>query len=691
MKMKLLAFLIIVSMLIVSCQNDADDPTPTPQTAESTEAPAPTEAPTEEPVPTEAPVVDPTEEVAEPSEVEVEADMANLTALVGQPWQWVSFTNPAESFDVDIPNNYVATFNADGSVTFIADCNNAAGDYTADGSSLTITVGPSTLALCPGESRSEQFLSLLGGAAIFFFEDGNLFIDLMADGGTMEFSPAPIAEQVPGGVEGTLGGQLPEELVAQLDAFLQSQVYSEGGNPQLAAPGLVLYVETPDGVYLNAAGVANLDDSTLVEPDDLLEIGSNTKSMTIVLLMQLVEQGLISLDDHLADYLPEQAALFEHGDEITIRQLAQHTAGLFDYADIIIASGLGSEEAMEAGFTPEELVQVGADNPAYFAPGEEGQWHYSNTGYVLLGMIIESLTGNDLGTLYLDQIFKPLGMDSAFLLEGVPQSGDLDTHGYWFQPDGTSLDTTNWNASQAWAAGGVVMTAADLATYGKGLAAGELFQNPETLQEMLTWNEAAELSVGFPYGLGLGDFAGDGSAWGHAGQTLGFQSLWYIDPENDIVVVGLTNSASYKADSFVNVLNILKENGALPFTPFTLLPVGPLYPSQWRWIQFTNPSEASVIDPAEVLVLIMAKDQTVTVGSDACGTATGSFTVDGTGQISFSELDRSGFTCEADSLAGQLVQHVQDATRWYFDNGNLVIELPADGGTLIFEAYTPSE
>lgn len=502
-------------------------------------------------------------------------------------------------------------------------------------------------------------------------------------------TPATVPEVTPGGATQT-SNQLPEALVSQLDAFLQSQVYTEGGNTALAAPGLVLYVETPDGVYLKAAGVANLEDGTPIKTDDVLEIGSNTKSMTIVLLMQLVEEGRIALDDPLSKYLPEQAALFKNGDQIIIRQLAHHSAGIFDYGDSIIAAGLESQEGLEAGFTPEELVQAGADQEPYFAPGEEGQWHYSNTGYILLGMLIESLTGEKLADLYKTRIFDPLDMKSAILIEGVPQPGDLDTHGYYWKEDGERLDTTNMNGSQAWAAGAAAMTAADLATYGKALAAGKLFKNPGTLQEMLKWDQAPKFSVGFPYGLGLGDMAGDGSAWGHAGQTLGFQSLWFVEPEKGSVVVGLTNSATYEANAFVNVLNILNGDGALPLSPLTVLPVGNLAPTTWRWVQFTSPAESTDIDAAAGLTLTIKKDQTITVGSGDCGVASGSFTVDGTGSIKYSELDRSLLTCEADSQAGQLVEHIQDAARWHFANGNLVLELPADGGTLTF-VYVPPQ
>lgn len=476
---------------------------------------------------------------------------------------------------------------------------------------------------------------------------------------------------------------LPAGIVAQLDAFLQSQVYADGGTPSLAAPGLILYVQTPDGVYLNSAGVANLADGTPLDRQGRLEIGSNTKSMTIVLLMQLVEAGLISLDDPLSQYLPDQAALFENGDRITIRQLAQHTAGLYDYGDNIILAGVSDPGAMEAAFTPAQLVQNAAAEAPYFAPGEADQWHYSNTGYILIGMIIESLTGEKMADLYQSRIFDPLGLDSALFLDDVPQAGDLDAHGYWWTGAGDIVDTTTWNGSQGWVAGSVIMSAEDLATYGKALAAGQLFQNPETLPEMLTWDQAALANVGGPYGLGLFDFAGDGSVWGHAGQTLGFQSLWYIDPARQIVVAGLTNSATYEAFAFLNVHNILIGETAQPLNAATLLPFGSLAPTAWILAQVVTPLETTDFTTADGLIITLGKDKRVAVVGGDCGTAIGSYTTPAPGQIDF-EIDPSGMTCEADAVAMQLVQYLNDAANWHVANGQLFVELPADAGTLMF-------
>jgi heat shock protein HslJ len=109
-------------------------------------------------------------------------------SLVGATWKWVGFTDPMQQFEVEDPASYTLAFQEDGTVAIQADCNNAIGSYTVDGQSLTIEVGPMTMAACPPGSKSDDFVKYLGAAATTFFEGGDLFIDLMADGGTMRFS-----------------------------------------------------------------------------------------------------------------------------------------------------------------------------------------------------------------------------------------------------------------------------------------------------------------------------------------------------------------------------------------------------------------------------------------------------------------------------------------------------------------------
>ena len=124
----------------------------------------------------------------------------DLTMLRAHPWQWVSFSDPMETFAVENPTSYRLSFNPDASLAITADCNNVMGIYQGEsGLSLSISIGPATLAECGPGSRSDQFVRLLGGAAKYFFRDGKLYIDLMADGGTMAFTPAGEAAATPGG------------------------------------------------------------------------------------------------------------------------------------------------------------------------------------------------------------------------------------------------------------------------------------------------------------------------------------------------------------------------------------------------------------------------------------------------------------------------------------------------------------
>ena len=144
-------------------------------------------APISTPAATSTNPLPPTEIVIETKTNPIVVDQPRIIQKI--TWEWVSFTSPVERFDIENPENYTATFNEDGTLNIVADCNNANGSYTNDNSSLTIEIGPMTMAACPDGSRSDQFIQYLGYAAIYFFQDGHLFIDTFADGGTLEFKP----------------------------------------------------------------------------------------------------------------------------------------------------------------------------------------------------------------------------------------------------------------------------------------------------------------------------------------------------------------------------------------------------------------------------------------------------------------------------------------------------------------------
>ena len=442
-------------------------------------------------------------------------------------------------------------------------------------------------------------------------------------------------------------------------------------------------MDTPNGRYLQAGGVTSLEKGTPMQADSRLEIGSNSKSFTDVLLLQLQEEGVLSLDDPLSKWLPEWAAKIPNGDKMNLRQLAQHTAGIWDYGDKIIGDAANDPAKLAQGYTPAELVQYAIDNGTPdFAPGEEGKWKYSNTGYILLGMILEKATGQTLGELYKARIFEPLGLKTAALIEGVPAAGEI-TDGYWWTEDGKINNTTNWNVSQGWAAGGIAMTAEELLTYGKALAAGKLFKNPDTLAEMLTFNPNAMNGL-MGYGLGLLDFSKVGApgSWGHEGQTAGFQSLWYTNPDTGVTVVGLTNSAAYSAYSFLNVAGWLAPEASEAAAGAGAAGQASLTAHPWQWTGFTSPMEQFKVETPASYRLTFNEDGTVSIVAD-CNNAAGSYTAtDGALTITIGPMTMAA--CPPASRSDQFVKLLGGAARYFFVEDRLFIDLMADGGTMAF-------
>jgi D-alanyl-D-alanine carboxypeptidase len=332
---------------------------------------------------------------------------------------------------------------------------------------------------------------------------------------------------------------------AAFDTLLNQ--WMKPGNGLCDAPGAVLMVDAPAGRYLKAAGAADVDAARPMAVDDRLQIGSNTKAFTVILALQLQEQGVLSLDDPLSKWLPELAARIPDGERVTLRQMAGNTSGIWDYADPLMQPVIDANDqaALAKTYAPQELVEYAiANGKPDFAPGEG--WHYSSTNFILLGLAVEAATGKSLAELYQERIFDPLGMARTSYLQGSPEPGS-GAEGY-YTVAGERVNMTRWNATQGGAAGAIVSTAEDMARFADGLFEGRLFQDDATLQEMLAFrqlgvNEGGGIFAG--YGLGLISFGAPGfSAYGHAGQTPGFQSVWFRVPEADATLIFLTNSGS---------------------------------------------------------------------------------------------------------------------------------------------------
>jgi D-alanyl-D-alanine carboxypeptidase len=200
--------------------------------------------------------------------------------------------------------------------------------------------------------------------------------------------------------------QAEEEQASEEDALLSQDALNaalEQSFEESGAPGVVAAVQTPEDTWVGTLGVADLSSEEPMSPDMHQRIGSVNKTFTVSLLLQAAAKELLSLDDTIEQYVED----VPNGDEITLRQMANMTSG--------IASYTFNEQWQEALFSdpqriwrPEELVQFGiADSPT-FDPGTEFQ--YSNTNTVLLGLVLEQVSGKPIGDLYREGIIEPLGL-----------------------------------------------------------------------------------------------------------------------------------------------------------------------------------------------------------------------------------------------------------------------------------------
>ncbi|MCB9149297.1 MAG: serine hydrolase [Caldilineaceae bacterium] len=417
------------------------------------------------PAPSATPTAAPTAEAAENARADAMAAAIDLAALKGPSeggWIWQSYT-PAdgEPLVLDASVSYALNFLDESSLFVTSDCNFLTFPYVLDGAQLTIEPSPGEINQCAEGSHSEQFMALLQQAVSLALAENELTIT-------------------------TTQGAL---YFAAFDPLANFRVdsWNEAAQKFLAAcdaPGAVLLVDSPEGRFLQAYGLASLEDKTPMQVDDRFEIGSNSKSFTAVLALQLQEEGVWSLADPLIQWLPDVAARIPHGDAITLRHLASNTSGVWDYANPLIGSSI-ENNTLEQGYTPQELIDyVVANGAPDFAPGQGGA--YSSTNFVLLGMAIEAATGQSLADLYQRKIFAPLAMVDSALLEGVPAAGQI-VDGYYTPPSGALMNTTRWNGSQGWAAGGIISTAADMAAYAKALDSGQLFHDPDSSAALIVW------------------------------------------------------------------------------------------------------------------------------------------------------------------------------------------------------------
>jgi D-alanyl-D-alanine carboxypeptidase len=285
------------------------------------------------------------------------------------------------------------------------------------------------------------------------------------------------------------------------------------------ATGAIGLVDDGGDVSAVAVGASRLGTGRPLRVSDEVRAGSITKTVIATITLQLVGEGRLRLNDTVERWLP---GMVPNGAAITIRMLLEHTSGIFDYtADADWnASVLANPHRY---WSPQELVAVATAHPPMFPPGQG--LTYSNTGYILIGLVLEKVAGQPVQDLVSERVVGPLRLHRTFFATSARFRGPY-AHGY-FPPSltgGSYLDTSSWSPSFAWAAGALVSTAPDLARFYQALLSGRLL-SPGLLHVMTR----TVTSPAYPgIGIGLGIWSVEtpcGTVWGHEGGIPGYKSF----------------------------------------------------------------------------------------------------------------------------------------------------------------------
>ncbi|KJB88149.1 D-alanyl-D-alanine carboxypeptidase [Paenibacillus sp. E194] len=291
---------------------------------------------------------------------------------------------------------------------------------------------------------------------------------------------------------------------------------------QLGYPGILAKTSENGRTWSYAAGIADLRTKKPMKTDFRFRIGSVTKTFTATVLLQLAGEKRLHLDDCIEKWLPGviQGNGYD-GNQITIRQILNHTSGIAEYARSKEFDLMDTKKSYAA----EELVKMGISMPPDFAPGKG--WSYSNTGYVLLGILIEKVTGNSYAEEIENRIIEPLELSDTFLPgNSTVIPGTKHPRGY-IQLDGASelKDVTFYNPSMGQSAGEMISTADDLNKFFSYLLSGKLLKEQQLKQMLTTVPTGIEGIDGYGLGIYETKLANGISIWGHTGGIPGFDTF----------------------------------------------------------------------------------------------------------------------------------------------------------------------
>lgn len=336
-------------------------------------------------------------------------------------------------------------------------------------------------------------------------------------------APTPTAAAIP--------GELSAVHASRVDAALQRAMatyHVPGAQIEIVSGGNV--------VYRKAYGTAKLSTRTPVTPTTRFEIGSITKQFTAAAIVQLVEAGKLSLDDPLDKYI----RLYPPARNVTVRQLLWQISGIPNYTVVkkFVVIAAHSRPSFAA------MIKLIERKPLRFAPGS--RWEYSNTNYILLGRIVELVSGQSYSDYLFSHVIKPAGMNSTVAIANETQLPDFAT-GYWRRGSGIER-APRFGSGWAWSAGYLVSDVDDLAAWDNAFFGGRII----ALKDVALATSPGTLSNGktTTYGFGwvIDTQYGHRRVW-HNGGTFGFSASNMTYPDDRLAIIGLFNNAAAPAES----------------------------------------------------------------------------------------------------------------------------------------------
>jgi D-alanyl-D-alanine carboxypeptidase len=299
-------------------------------------------------------------------------------------------------------------------------------------------------------------------------------------------------------------------------------------------PGIVLLVESPENKFLGSAGIENTEDQNPMQVYHTMPTASAGKPMIGLLALMLADENLLDLDDTLDTWLPaELLSQIENSEEITLRQLLNHTSGIFNNTENVAYLELLITEPDRLK-TDIDFVVFGLNQPAYFKPGEGKK--YSNTGYQLAGLILDQVLGMHHSTALRERILEPLGMNATYYRGIEKDQGDFISGYHKFSDDETIYNTKAYQENVATASSPVVSSVEDMARFLKNAIADQSFIHDDIRADFIGEKQLNGI-------IGI-DIVSDNTIYGHSGKIRGYHTQNVYIAEKDLSITAFINCST---------------------------------------------------------------------------------------------------------------------------------------------------